>query len=122
MYLNYLLFRFFSKGGTITRWNVQHIDQVLEAGSSPLTPRGERRKNEPQVSPDAVIVCVGLGARFLGGVEDATVYPSRGQTVIIRAPWVKLGRSFEGEREWTYIIPRKGGNVVLGGVQGVDDW
>jgi glycine/D-amino acid oxidase-like deaminating enzyme len=122
MYLNYLLFRFFSKGGTITRWNVQHIDQVLEAGATPFKPGAEGRKKEPQRSPDAVIVCVGLGARFLGGVEDANVYPSRGQTVILRAPWVKLGRSFEGDREWTYIIPRKSGNVVLGGVQGVDDW
>jgi hypothetical protein len=122
MYLNYLLFRFFSKGGTITRWNVQHIQQVLEVGASPLKSGGERCNNVPLKSPDAVIVCVGLGARFLGGVEDATVYPSRGQTVILRAPWVKLGRSFEGDREWTYIIPRKGGNVVIGGVQGVDDW
>ncbi|KAF8970430.1 D-amino-acid oxidase [Flammula alnicola] len=122
VYLNYLGSRFLSKGGRITRGHVQHIDQILEAGASPFEDAAEARKNEPISSPDAVIVCLGLGARFLGGVEDREVYASRGQTVILHAPWVRFGRSFEGESEWTYIIPRKGGNVVVGGTQGIDDW
>ena len=69
----------------------------------------------------AVTVCVGLGARFLGGVEDKTVYPSRGQTVILQAPCVQSGCTFEGAGEWTYIIPRSG-DVVVGGTLGEDDW
>lgn len=68
-----------------------------------------------------LIICAGLGARTLGGVEDRDVYPTRGQTVVIRAPWVRTGRSLTGKR-WVYIIPRRSGDVVVGGVTEVDDW
>ena len=115
-YLNYLLTRFLEKGGTLIRGHVQHIDQILEAGSAPFKP------TESSAGPDAVVVCVGLGARFLGGVEDKTVYPSRGQTVILHAPWVRSGCRFQAAGEWTYIIPRRSGNVVVGSTLGVDDW
>ena len=118
-YLNYLLTRFLEKGGTLIRGSVQHIDQILEAGSAPFK---DDVSTEGSAGPDAVVVCVGLGARFLGGVEDKTVYPSRGQTVILHAPWVRSGCTFEGTGAWTYIIPRRSGNVVVGGTLGVDDW
>ncbi|KAF8156870.1 hypothetical protein B0H34DRAFT_476364 [Crassisporium funariophilum] len=117
-YLNYLLSRFLEKGGRIIRGHVQHIEQVLESGSAPF--QADKSKNG--ISPDAVVVCVGLGARFLGGVEDEDVYPSRGQTVILRAPWVRFGRSFTGPDEWSYIIPRQSGDVVVGGTTGANDW
>jgi len=119
-YLDYLLTCFLEKGGTLIRGHVQHIHQVLEAGSAPF--KNGSSSDGSVGPPDAVVVCVGLGARFLGGVEDKTVYPSRGQTVILHAPWVRSGRTFEGAGEWTYIIPRKSGNVVVGGTLGVDDW
>jgi len=123
VYLNYLVSRFLEKGGSITRGHIQHINQILQGGSHPFREDVEVRRNEAVSSPDAVIVCVGLGARFLGGVEDHLVYPSRGQTVILRAPWVRFGKSFEGELdEWIYIIPRKSGDVIIGGTKGVDDW
>ena len=119
-YLNYLLKRFLEKGGTLIRGHVQHIDQVLEAGSTPF--KDYTSADSSACPPDAVVVCVGLGARFLGGVEDKTVYPVRGQTVILHAPWVRSGYTFEGAGEWTYIIPRRSGDVVVGGTLGVDDW
>jgi glycine/D-amino acid oxidase-like deaminating enzyme len=121
-YLNYLLKRFLEKGGTLIRGHVQHIDQVLEAGSTPF--KGDNSIDGSASPPDAVVVCTGLGARFLGGVEDKTVYPSRGQTVILHAPWVRSGCAFEAAStgEWTYIIPRRSGNVVVGGTLGVNDW
>ncbi|KDR68349.1 hypothetical protein GALMADRAFT_272579 [Galerina marginata CBS 339.88] len=128
VYLNYLASQFLQKGGSIIRGQVQHIDQVLEAGSSPFFPEKENAGSSnkitgrPTSTPDAVIVCAGLGSRFLGGVEDALVYPSRGQTVILRAPWIRFGRSFETGDSWTYIIPRRSGEVVIGGTQGIDDW
>ena len=118
-YLNYLLARFLEKGGNVIRGCVQHIDQVLEAGSVPFK---KGVSTEGSTGPDAVVVCVGLGARFLGGVEDKTVYPSRGQTVILHAPWVCSGWTLEAAGEWTYIIPRRSGSVVVGGTLGVDDW
>jgi len=109
IYLPYLLATFLGSGGRIVRSRVQHIDQVVTGAICP--------------APDAVFVCVGLGARFLGGVEDASVYPIRGQTVLIRAPWVKSGRGLAAnDGSSTYVIPRKSGDVVLGGVKGSDDW
>jgi len=104
----------------LIRGHVQHIDQVLEAGSTPF--KDYTSADSSACPPDAVVVCVGLGARFLGGVEDKTVYPVRGQTVILHAPWVRSGYTFEGAGEWTYIIPRRSGDVVVGGTLGVDDW
>ena len=116
-YLNYLLRRFLEKGGTLIRGYVQHIDQVLEADSAPFK---DDISTEGPAGPDAVVVCVGLGARFLGGVEDKTICPSRGQTVILHAPWVRSGCRFQIAGKRTYIIPRSR-NVVVGGTLGVDD-
>lgn len=62
---------------------------------------------------DAIVVCTGLGARTLGGVEDKDVYPVRGQIVIIRAPWIRFGMtaSHASSGLWTYVIPRRSGDV-----------
>ena len=97
-YLPYLLARFLAKGGSIVRSSLQHISQVLEGALTPF-------------KPDALVVCVGIGARFLGGVEDKDVYPIRGQTVLVRAPWVKFGRTIDRPDATTYIIPRRSGDV-----------
>jgi len=117
-YLPYLLARFLSHGGRIVRASVQHISQVLEGGVEAFT--GDKSKLRPV---DALIICVGLGARTLGGVEDKDVYPVRGQTVLLRAPWIEGGRSFVVESgAKTYIIPRRGGTVIVGGTRVADDW
>jgi len=106
-YLPYLLARFLSRGGRIVRASVQHIAQVLEGGVEAFT--GGKSKARPV---DALIICVGLGARTLGGVEDKDMYPVRGQTVLLRAPWVEGGRSLVIESgAKTYIVPRRGGTV-----------
>ncbi len=106
MYLNYLLSRFLSKGGAIVRGAVQDIAQVVEGGASIFT------GSKVPTSPDAVIVCAGLGARFLVGIEDKDCYPIRGQILLIRAPWIRFGRTISTkEGLWTYIIPRRSGDV-----------
>ena len=107
IYLNYLFSRFVAKGGKLIRGSVQHINQIIEGGAS-LFAGGTGGK-----PPDAVVVCVGLGARSLGGVEDKDVYPIRGQTVIVRAPWVRFGRtiSLDDKGAVTYIIPRRSSDV-----------
>ena len=97
-YLPYLLARFLAGGGSIIKNSLQHISQVLEGALTPF-------------KPDALVVCAGIGARSLGGVEDRGVFPIRGQTVLIRAPWVKFGRTINGKDEVTYIIPRRSGDV-----------
>ncbi|KAI0936990.1 hypothetical protein AcW1_001084 [Taiwanofungus camphoratus] len=79
--------------------------------------------------PNGIIVnATGLGARSLMGVEDTTVFPIRGQTVIVHAPSVKefisfpLGSASNGEA--TYMIPRPSpaGHVLLGGTFQLDNW
>ncbi|KAG6332546.1 hypothetical protein ID866_6545 [Astraeus odoratus] len=112
VYLNWLLGRFLAKGGTIVRAQLQHISQAMQGGIGGL-PR----------KPHAVVACVGIGARFLGGIEDKDVYPIRGQTITLRAPWVKYGRTLSGaDGSYAYVMPRINGDVLIGGTKGIDDW
>ena len=92
------------------RGAVQHLQQVAEGGAHAFTPG---RAGKQQV--DAIIACPGLGARTLGGVEDKDVFPVRGQVVLVRAPWIKFGRTASHLRDgrWTYVIPRRSGDVSV---------
>ncbi|KAJ6590458.1 D-amino-acid oxidase [Mycena vulgaris] len=116
VYLNFLLSRFLAAGGSIVRGEVQHIAQVVEGGVGIFNGR------KCISSPSAVVVCVGLGARTLGGVEDKDMYPIRGQTVLLRAPWVRFGRGLTFKGGSTYIIPRRSGDVIVGGIKVDNDW
>ncbi len=99
-YLKYLLETFEKKGGKVVRSSVQHISQLLDGAFG-------------TGKPDAVVVCAGIGARSLGGVEDMNVYPIRGQTVLMRTPWIKSGKTLRFPGGWSYIIPRRSGDVSL---------
>jgi D-amino-acid oxidase len=122
IYLHYMKARFLAGGGSMTRAAVQHISQILEGGPYIFHHDHSRRNRlASKVPVDGLVICAGLGARTLGGVQDLDVYPIRGQTAILRAPWVKSGRTLTG-KHWTYIIPRRSGDVVVGGTKGVDDW
>ncbi|KAK7055611.1 D-amino-acid oxidase [Favolaschia claudopus] len=117
VYLNYLHERFLSAGGKLVHGSVRHIKQVVEGGSAYF-------EGKPPSPPAAVVVCAGLGARSLGGVEDKSLTSVRGQTVVLHAPWVRFGstrRKIENEMI-SYVIPRHNGNIVLGGTLNVDDW
>ncbi|KAJ3008456.1 hypothetical protein HKX48_008511 [Thoreauomyces humboldtii] len=100
-YLLWLLTTFKGQGGTVVQRDVKHVDELIDA----------------EDAAPVLINCTGYGARKLGGVEDQHVYPTRGQTVHIRAAHVRhtvtqLGSAHE---DFTYIIPRDDGIVVLGG-------
>jgi len=117
-YLAYLASRFAAGGGRALKGSAQHINQIVEGGEHIFSATGMLVS-----PPDAVVVCTGLGARFLGGIEDQAVYPIRGQTVMIRAPWVRFGRTINlKDTELTYIIPRRSGDVILGGTKIPNDW
>ncbi|CAK5272218.1 unnamed protein product [Mycena citricolor] len=117
VYLNYLLSRFLAAGGAIVRGTVQHIAEVIEGGGGIFSAR------KIVSAPDAVVVCAGLGARAMGGVEDKDVYPIRGQTVLLRAPWITFGRAISSKNGlWTYIIPRRSGDIIVGGIKVENDW
>ncbi|KIJ61439.1 hypothetical protein HYDPIDRAFT_183254 [Hydnomerulius pinastri MD-312] len=109
VYINWLLARFLAGGGTTKRMSLQHITQVLEGVDAP--------------NPAAIVACPGVGARFLGGIEDKNVYPIRGQTILLRAPWVKYGRTLSGaDGSYVYLMPRCTGDVLIGGIKVANDW
>ncbi|KAL1721290.1 hypothetical protein EV715DRAFT_195133 [Schizophyllum commune] len=117
LYLNYLSTRFIAAGGTLARGSVAHINVLLEGGADIFLGR-------PAKAPAVIVNCSGLGARTLGGIDDEKVYPVRGQSVRIHAPWVKEAiMSSEGSgEEHTGIFPRASGDVYLVGTKHVDDW
>ncbi|BGP46120.1 hypothetical protein JCM10450v2_001960 [Rhodotorula kratochvilovae] len=71
---------------------------------------------------DLLVNCTGLGARTL--VPDEKVFPTRGQLVIVRAPWITEGVTRLGpDSVYDYLIPRpKSGHVVLGGCAEKNNW
>lgn len=75
---------------------------------------------------DLVVNCTGLSASKLGGVEDKTVVPARGQIVVVRnsAP-AMCGTSGtdDGPDEACYIMTRAaGGGTILGGCYQKGNW
>jgi len=109
-YLAKLVKIFLSLGGTIHRARITSLQDATRF-VLPQTPR-------------AIVNCTGLGSRELLDVMDDKLYPIRGQVVVLNAPWVKEGCTNQvgdgGKR--TYIIPRRSGEVIIGGTRDVDDW
>ena len=66
-----------------------------------------------------VINCTGLSAYKLGGVEDKTMFPIRGQTVLVRNEadaMYSISGNDDSSDEMTYIMARAaGGGTILGG-------
>lgn len=123
-YLNYLIERFTKAGGHLVRAKLDSLTDVLSP-SLQLTPYNhDSPVIHSLVGTSAIINCTGIGARALSN-GDANVYPTRGQTVLVRAPWVNFGITRTGREHegiYTYIIPRKSGDVIIGGTADVDDW
>ena len=78
---------------------------------------------------EAVVVvnCTGLGARTLGGVEDAQITPARGQVVVVRNSLKGVMASTTGTDdapdEGMYAMERAaGGGTVLGGCYQKGRW
>ncbi|GLB45203.1 putative FAD dependent oxidoreductase [Lyophyllum shimeji] len=116
VYLQKLVARFQALGGTVHRAFLDSLASALQ-----FLPGGEE--------PLAIVNCTGLGSLKLKDVHDTDMYPIRGQVLVLNAPWItegrtkqvgKLGGAEGGER--TYVIPRRSGEVIIGGTREVDDW
>ena len=111
-YLDKLVARIKDLGGTIYRATLSSLASALDIipGSPPI----------------AIVNCTGLGSLGLNDVQDTDMFPIRGQVIVLKAPWIKeghtkqVGKLIGGER--TYTIPRRSGEVVIGGTREVDDW
>ncbi|ETV96304.1 hypothetical protein H310_10469 [Aphanomyces invadans] len=73
-----------------------------------------------ELDGDVVINCTGLGARKLVG--DASVYPVRGQVIKVFNPNIKRFVCVESYGQYTYILPRPGGEVIVGGTADIGNW
>lgn len=99
IYLPWLVGQCLKNGVIVKRGIVKHVAEAAELHHS-----GKRA--------DIVVNCTGLSARKLGGVEDAAVYPARGQVVVVRNDpkvMASISGTDDGEDEATYIMHRAAG-------------
>lgn len=113
LYLPWLASQCLKAGVVIKRGIVSHVTEAATLHHS-------------GGSADVVVNCTGLSSLKLGGVEDQSLFPSRGQTVIVRnVPGVIVGTTGtdDGPDEVTYIMNRAaGGGCVLGGCSIRNSW
>ncbi|KAF1830295.1 hypothetical protein BDW02DRAFT_104958 [Decorospora gaudefroyi] len=75
-----------------------------------------------------LINCTGLGPLTLSDIQDNSLYPTRGQTLLIAEPKVPISRMYfrapaRLDPTTTYIFPRPlGGGIILGGSRQDYDW
>ncbi|SCV57853.1 related to D-amino-acid oxidase [Fusarium fujikuroi] len=75
----------------------------------------------------AVFNCTGLGAMSLGGVADNSMFPARGQIMLVQGPEKPLRNMYfrapHRAGEATHIFPRgERGGVILGGCRQKNNW
>lgn len=75
---------------------------------------------------DCIVNASGLLASKLGGVTDPTVFPIRGQTVLVRneaSPMMTISGTDDKETDACYTMMRAaGGGTILGGTREPDNW
>lgn len=80
----------------------------------------------PSKRVDLVVNCTGLLASRLGGVEDHSVVPARGQIVLVRndaGKMMDISGTDDGDSEACYIMTRAaGGGTILGGSYQKGNW
>ncbi|KAJ7211966.1 hypothetical protein C8J57DRAFT_1256513 [Mycena rebaudengoi] len=131
-YLAYLWHRFFFLGGRAFRSKLSSLSDLLSPtmgvrlGLEHVARDGnitELTSGSLTFNASALVNCPGLGALSLGDVNDTAMFPARGETVLLRAPWITSGLQYAWKNgDMTYIIPRGSGVVVLGGTFQADDW
>ncbi|PRP76693.1 D-amino acid oxidase [Planoprotostelium fungivorum] len=102
-YLKYLRGRIEKMGGRIIKHQIEDLQSTFR-------PLSLEEGNVP--APDYLFVCLGIGALRLPGVCDELVYPTLGQTLLVRAP----------ASEISYAIPRSDGTCILGGCMEAHNW
>jgi D-amino-acid oxidase len=111
LYLKWLESQFKKLDGKIIQQSISHIDECFNFFSN----------SNKNATAAAVINCTGLGAKFLGGVLDDALFPTRGQVVVVKSPLIKKTITHIGPEGVSYIIPRSDGTVILGGTANKND-
>ena len=70
---------------------------------------------------DIIVNCTGLGSREL--VNDNEMYPVRGQSILVKAPWMKHGCSYiDATNNVVTVVVPQADQVHLGGTTIIGDW
>ena len=108
IYLPWLASQCLQNGVVIKRAIVSHISDAAAQGI-----------HHSGSEADMVVNCTGLSALKLGGVEDKSCFPIRGQTVLVRNESKAMqgtSGNDDSSDEMTYIMTRAaGGGTILGG-------
>lgn len=116
IYLPYLVSQCLKSGVLLKRATLSH---VLDCVSHSL---------HPGKHVNVIVNCTGLGARNLGGVEDISLIPARGQIVVVRnetidRKMINISGTDDGQDEACYIMSRAaGGGTILGGCYQKGNW
>lgn len=114
IYLPWLVSQCLKNGVVFKRAVFKHISEASQSGY------------HPSGKVDLVVNCTGLLASKLGGVEDQTVVPARGQIVVVRNEASKMfdiSGTDDGADEACYIMTRAaGGGTILGGSYQKGNW
>ncbi|KAJ1965597.1 D-amino acid oxidase [Dipsacomyces acuminosporus] len=108
-YLPWLTAQLRRLGGKVKKAHLEHILDALMYADGPCS---------------VIINCTAMGSLSLGGVRDTTVYPIRGQTILVKAPSVNFTTTMPSDEDGkaTYVIPRGDETVILGGVFQKHNW
>ncbi|TPX16006.1 uncharacterized protein E0L32_000340 [Thyridium curvatum] len=80
------------------------------------------------IEADAYFNCTGLGSYHLKGVEDKSLYPTKGQVMLVETPKTPLKTMYfrsprRVDSDTTYVFPRNpSGGVILGGCRFDNEW
>ncbi|KAE8343724.1 hypothetical protein BDV24DRAFT_161033 [Aspergillus arachidicola] len=114
IYLPWLVSVCLKNGVIFKRANFKH---VLDAGSM-----GDQLGGPI----DLIVNCTGLMASRIGGVEDKSVVPARGQIVVVRndaGKMMSISGTDDGDEEACYVMTRAaGGGTILGGSYQKGSW
>jgi D-amino-acid oxidase len=115
IYLPWLVSQCLASGVVFKRAVFRHISEASSRGIHPSS-----------AAVDVVVNCTGLMASKLGGVEDQTVVPARGQIVVVRndaGKMMDISGTDDGDDEACYVMTRAaGGGTVLGGSYQLGNW
>lgn len=113
LYLPWLLSQCLKHGVVVKRGIVDHVSSAASL----------HHTGKPA---DLVVNCTGLSSLHLGGVEDKTLHPVRGQVVVVRnepALMASVSGTDDRSGEVCYVMDRAaGGGAVLGGCTQLDNW
>ncbi|KAG5990207.1 hypothetical protein E4U52_004862 [Claviceps spartinae] len=113
MYLHWLVGQCLRNGVVLKRSIVTHIYDA-------------KRQSHTGEQASILINATGLGSRKLGGVNDETMTPSRGQLVLVRNEFHTMytaSGTDDDQADTLYTMQRPaGGGTILGGTYDIGNW